>query len=161
MGGVGGIKGIVSALGISTEGFLAAGTFGRWVGLYDEHGRGGSVGVFEIGCGTQGKEEGNGRGITQVLWSGDGRYLCVAERCSDGISVWDIRGTGKRLAWLKGRNAMTNQRLGVDIINGEVWAGGVDGKVRLWQGLGMKEGIVNPDWEFKAHEGEVSPTNYV
>ncbi|KAI4287721.1 MAG: hypothetical protein L6R35_003014, partial [Caloplaca aegaea] len=75
--GVGGIKGIVSALGMSPEGYLAAGTFSRWIGLYDGHGRGGSVGAFEL-------DPSGGTGITQVLWSADGRYLCVAERCSDG-----------------------------------------------------------------------------
>ncbi|KAL8720532.1 MAG: hypothetical protein Q9225_002624 [Loekoesia sp. 1 TL-2023] len=159
VGGVGGIKGIVSALGISSEGLLAAGTFSRWVGLYDGHGRGGSMGVFELRDEALNKEEAGGTGITQVLWSGDGRYLCVAERCSDGISVWDIRGTGKRLAWLRGRDVKTNQRLGVEVVSGEVWAGGVDGNVRLWEGLGMKEGMVDPSWEFRAHDGDVSPTN--
>ncbi|KAL8761977.1 MAG: hypothetical protein Q9184_001963 [Pyrenodesmia sp. 2 TL-2023] len=159
VGGAGGIKGIVSALGMSSEGILAAGTFNRWVGLYDGHGRGGSVGVFEL------REDSSsetlaygGTGITQILWGGDGRYLCVAERCSDGISVWDIRGTGKRLAWLKGRNAETNQRLGIEVVGREIWAGGVDGMVRFWEGLGMKEGVVEPSWDFKAHEGTLSIT---
>ncbi|KAL9595726.1 MAG: hypothetical protein Q9219_006264 [cf. Caloplaca sp. 3 TL-2023] len=158
VGGIGGIKGIISALGMSSEGILAAGTFSRWVGFYDGYGRGGSMGVFQLGG--EAPDEGNaaGTGVTQVLWSGDGRYLCVAERCSDGISIWDIRGTGKKLAWLKGRNADTNQRLGVEVVGGEVWAGGVDGRVRLWEGLGMKEGTVDPSWEFLAHDGELSPT---
>ncbi|KAI4119427.1 MAG: hypothetical protein LQ345_000673 [Seirophora villosa] len=148
-GGVGDIKGIVSALGMSREGYLAAGTFGRWVGLYDGRGRGGSVGAFELPPGA----EAEGTGITQVVWSGDGRYLCVAERCSDGVSVWDIRGTGKQLAWLRGRRAHTNQRLGVEVVGGEVWAGGTDGMVRLWEGgLGVKEGVLDPAWEFKAHD---------
>lgn len=153
---MGGIKGIVSALGMSSEGILAAGTFGRWVGLYDGHGRGGSIGAFEIGEDLSDQEEASGgTGITQILWSEDGRYLCVAERCSDGISVWDIRGTGKRLAWLKGRNAKTNQRLGFEVVGGEVWAGGADGTVRLWEGLGTKEGVLEPSWEFKAHDGKI------
>ncbi|KAL8943038.1 MAG: hypothetical protein Q9216_001326 [Gyalolechia sp. 2 TL-2023] len=156
VGGVGGIKGIVSAFGMSSEGILAAGTFSRSVGLYDGYGRGGSVGVLEFRDETFNRDEASGTGITQVLWSGDGRYLGVVERCSDGINVWDIRGTGNRLAWLRGRNAKTNQRLGAELFGGEVWAGGVDGKVRLWEGLGLKEGIVDPDWEFEAHDGEVS-----
>ncbi|KAL8942026.1 MAG: hypothetical protein Q9211_001567 [Gyalolechia sp. 1 TL-2023] len=160
VGGVGGIKGIVSALGMGSEGILAAGTFSRWVGLYDGYGRGGSLGVFDVRGDTLDQEEASGTGITQVLWSGDGRYLGIAERWSDGISVWDIRGTGKRLAWLRGRNAKTNQRLGFEFVSGEVWAGGVDGKVRVWEGLGMNEGIVDPKWEFKAHDDAVSSTTW-
>jgi len=64
------MKGIVSALGMSCEGLLAAGTFTRWVGLYDGGGRGGTVGVFEIKRQEKdGGGIGDGAGITQVLWS--------------------------------------------------------------------------------------------
>ena len=136
---------------MSAEGLLAAGTFSRWVGLYDGYGRGDTVGVFEVRG--DGGDVGGGKGITQVLWSICGRYLCVVERGSDGIGVWDVRGTGKRLAWLGRRFAMTNQRLGVEVLGGEVWAGGMDGTVRVWDGLGIKEGVVDPVWEFRAHEG--------
>ena len=144
------MKGIISALGLGGEGLLAAGTFSRWVGLYDAYGRGDTVGVFEV-RGDGG--EGGGRGITQVLWSVCGRFLCIVERGSEGIGVWDVRGTGRQLAWLGGRCAMTNQRLGVEVVGGEVWAGGTDGMVRVWEELGMREGLVNPGWEFRAHEG--------
>ena len=151
VGGVGGVKGIVSALGMSPEGILAAGTFGRWVGLYDGFGRGGSLGAFEIQSdGGRGEE---GTGVTQVVWSADGRYLLVVERCSDGVGVWDVRGTGKRLAWLRGRKANTNQRMAVEVVGGEMWAGGTDGMVRLWGGLGQREGNIDPDWGFEAHGG--------
>ena len=151
VGGVGGVKGIVSALGMSPEGILAAGTFGRWVGLYDGFGRGGSLGAFEIQSdGGRGEE---GTGVTQVVWSADGRYLLVVERCSDGVGVWDVRGTGKRLAWLRGRKANTNQRMAVKVVGGEMWAGGTDGMVRLWGGLGQREGNIDPDWGFEAHGG--------
>ncbi|KAL8738030.1 MAG: hypothetical protein Q9181_001137 [Wetmoreana brouardii] len=159
IGGVGGIKGIVSALSMSCGGILAAGTFGRWVGLYDGHGRGNSFSVFEVDDGTS-KMEGGGTGVTQVLWSEDGRYLCAVERCSDGVGVWDIRGTGKKLAWLRGRNARTNQRMGVDVIGGELWAGGVDGMVRVWADLSMKDGTVDPTWGFKAHDDAVSSASW-
>ncbi|CAD6564022.1 MAG: hypothetical protein ASARMPRED_002652 [Alectoria sarmentosa] len=150
-----GMKGIVSALGLSSEGVLAAGTYSRWVGLYDGFGRGENTGVFSVG--TEVEAEGGG-GITQVVWSACGRYLCVVERASDGVGVWDIRGTGKRLAWLRGRNAKTQQRLSVGVMGGELWAGAVDGMVRVWEGLGMMEGLLDPDWEFKAHEDAVSST---
>lgn len=150
-----GMKGIISTLAMSAEGVLAAGTFSRWVGLYDGFGSGGTVAVFPVAGKGQG-EEGKGMGITQVLWGSCGRYLCVAERGSDGVGVWDIRGTGKRLAWLKGRKALTQQRLGVEVVGGEVWAGGTDGVVRVWEGLGIREGSVDCAWKFQAHGDAVS-----
>ena len=148
------MKGIVSTLGISCDGVLAAGTFSRWIGLYDGYGRGGTQGVFEIKGDRE--ETLGGTGVTQVLWSACGRYLCTAERNSDGLGVWDIRGTGKRLAWLGDRHGMTNQRLGTEIVGSDVWAGGTDGLVRVWEGLGMRQGVVDPVWEFHAHDGKTS-----
>lgn len=154
LGGGVGMKGIVSALGMSCEGLLAAGTFNRWVGLYDGGGRGGTVGVFEIK-----KQEddvggiGVGAGVTQVMWSNDGSYLCIVERESDGVGIWDIRSTGRRMQWLSGRNARTMQRLSVEVVGDRVYAGGTDGMVRCWEGLGLSEGVVEPRWELKAHEG--------
>ncbi|KAL8807962.1 MAG: hypothetical protein Q9182_000428 [Xanthomendoza sp. 2 TL-2023] len=130
VGGLGGIKGIVSALDMGSEGILAAGTFSRWVGLYDAYGRGGSLGVFELPRRASRNGELGGTGVSQVLWSVDGRYLCVVQRCSNGIGVWDVRGTGKQLAWMRGRNAQTNQRMGVEVLGNELWAGGLDGIVR-------------------------------
>ena len=153
------MKGIVSCLGTGggggVGGVLAAGTFTRWVGLYDGGGRGGTVGVFEVRKG-EGDAEGGceGTGVTQVLWSVCGRYLCVVERGSGGVGVWDVRVTGRRLSWLKGRRAETGQRLGVEVVGDCVWAGGKDGMVRVWEGLGEKEGVVEPAWEFRAHDGE-------
>ena len=135
---------------------LAAGTFTRSVGLYDDHGNGGTVAVFPLQS-DNGQESGEdmsqGTGITQLLWSECSRYLCVVERGSDGMGVWDIRGAGRQLAWLRGRNALTPQRLGAEAIGHEVWAGGTDGRVRVWERLGTKEGSVDPVWEFRAHDG--------
>ncbi|KAL8659380.1 MAG: hypothetical protein Q9226_000456 [Calogaya cf. arnoldii] len=159
VGGIGGVKGIVSALGMSSEGILAAGTFSRWVGLYDAYGRGGSLGAFELQRNDSSRLEA-GAGVTQVLWSVDGRYLCVAERCSDGVSIWDVRGTGKKLAWLRARHAETNQRLGIEVVGNELWAGGVDGKVRVWDGLGEKEGTIDSTWGFEAHKGKSGHTEF-
>lgn len=150
-----GMKGIVSALKISPEGLLAAGTFSRWIGLYDGYGRGGTVGVFKIGRENDLAEtkKYHGTGITQVIWSFCGRYLCVVERESNGIGVWDVRVTGRRLAWLRGRCAKTNQRLEVDVFGAEVWAGGTDGRVKVWEKLGIGEGDMDPKWQFRAHDG--------
>ena len=150
-----GLRGIVSAMDMSRDGLLAAGTFESNVGLYDDHGYGKTNAIFSH-LDENDNHEAEGNGITQVIWDESGRYLCVAERGSDGISIWDIRGTGKRLAWLQGRKAKTQQRMGVEVMNGEAWAGGTDGVMRVWEGLGMKEGAVERDWEFEAHEDVVS-----
>ena len=156
VGGGVGIKGIISALALSSEGLLAAGTFGRWLGLYGSGGRGDMAGVFEVGKSPEdGNEVGGGAGITQLLWSQCGRYLCVVERGSDGIGVWDIRRTGKRVAWYRGRVAKTMQRLSVDIFGNDVWCGGTDGLVRVWEGIGLSEGVLDPAWSFRAHNGNV------
>ncbi|MCJ1399851.1 hypothetical protein MMC11_003054 [Xylographa trunciseda] len=157
VGGGVGMKGIVSALAMSSEGILAAGTFGRWLGFYDSGGRGGTAGVFEVGKPDEDKDTiGDGAGITQLLWSSCGRYLCVIERGSTGIGVWDIRSTGKRVCWLRGRKAKTMQRLSVDVVGSELWSGGTDGIVRVWEGLGHHEGLVDTVYEFRAHEDAVS-----
>ncbi len=175
------MKGIVSALGISSEGILAAGTFTRFVGLYDQEGSGDCIAVFSLGNndnkGNLGRKEDDvGAGVTQVLWSPCGRYLYVAERKSDRVLVYDVRVTGRRLASLIGRRAGTNQRLGVEVVqvsagsnNGgmmglegggsggssphEIWAGGMDGVVRVWRGPPRDEGDVAPTWEWKVHDG--------
>ena len=154
----GGMKGIMSTLAMSSDGILAAGTFSRWVGLYDGYGRGDTVSAFAVAQEREGDGSTDGKGVTQVMWSQCGRYLCTVERGSDGVGVWDIRGNGKWLAWLKGRHARTPQRLGVDMIGGEVWAGGIDGVVRVWEGLGMTEGVINPKWQYQAHSDVVSST---
>ena len=154
----GGMKGIVSTMAMSSDGILAAGTFSRWVGLYDGYGRGDTVSTFPVAQQRAGEESTEGNGLTQVMWSQCGRYLCTVERGSDGIGVLDIRGNSKWLAWLKGRNARTPQRLGADVIGGEVWAGGMDGVVRVWEGLGMTEGVIDPKWEYQAHKDVVSST---
>ena len=151
-----GLRGIVSAMDTSCDGVLAAGTFSRNVGLYGEYGHGATDAIFSLHGGGDDDDDDNdgtkGNGITQVIWDRSGRYLCVAERGSDGVGIWDIRGgTGKRLAWLRGRKANTQQRMGVEVLYGEVWAGGTDGVVRVWEGLGMKEGAIDCDWQFAAH----------
>ena len=154
--GAGGFKGIVSALAMNSDGLLAAGTFNRWVQLCDADGSGGATTFFSLDASDRSDENDSrtGTGVTQLLWSMCSRYLCVVERGSDGIGVWDIRGSGQRLAWLKGRNAMTPQRLSAELVDGEVWAGGTDGIIKAWQGLGMAEGNVEPFWDFKAHDGK-------
>ncbi|MCJ1250610.1 hypothetical protein MMC30_007838 [Trapelia coarctata] len=157
VGGGVGMKGIVSALALSSDGMLAAGTFARWVGLYGSGGRGDMAGVFEVYKNHEDEDGvGEGAGITKLMWSSCGRYLCVVERGSDGIGVWDVRSTGKRLSWLRGRKAKTMQRLAAEVVGNEVWAGGTDGHVRVWGDLGKVEGILEPIWTFQASSDALS-----
>ncbi|OAL29562.1 hypothetical protein AYO22_01976 [Fonsecaea multimorphosa] len=156
------MRGIVSTLSVEpSTGLLAAGTYSRCVGLYDSLGQGDCVGVFSV-QGTGADLRIGGRGITQVLWSSCGRYLYIAERKSNGVMLYDIRKTGQLLAWLEGRAAMTNQRLGIDLVGAgdqgtiEVWAGGLDGLFRMWKDPQQKEGPISPAFEFKGHDDAVS-----
>jgi hypothetical protein len=165
VGGGVGMKGIISAMALCKKsGVLAAGTFSRGVGLYDSEGSGDCIAVFSVADEPKHGNELNsevaiaGRGITQVLWSPCGRYLYVVERCSCGVQIYDIRVAGKRVGCLVGRDAETNQRLGVDVVNiredrHEIWAGGLDGVVRVWENPGDIDGNVEPFLEWKAHTG--------
>jgi hypothetical protein len=163
-GGIG-MRGIVSALSIQTipengeAGMLAAGTWTRWVGLYDMGGIGGTVATWSIAEAAD-KDAGiGGTGVTQTGWSACERYLFVVERKSRGLLVYDVRVTGKLVCWLEGREAQTNQRLGVDIfgaeMGAEIWAGGTDGVVRVWENVGMSEGAHGSSWEWRAHDGKL------
>ncbi|KAG0652451.1 WD40 repeat-containing antisense [Hyphodiscus hymeniophilus] len=166
-GGVG-MRGIVSTLSHQPtsaehgDGMLAAGTWTRWVGLYDRGGLGGMVSTWSIAEAAD-KDAGiGGTGITQTFWSACGRYLCVVERKSGGVLVYDVRVTGKLVAWLEGREADTNQRLGVDVFEAaggmEIWAGGTDGVVRVWEEVGKTEGAVERSWEWNAHQDPIGST---
>jgi hypothetical protein len=161
-GGVG-MRGIVSALSMqplpedADAGMLAAGTWTRWVGLYDMGGMGGTVATWSIGEAADKDAGVGGTGVTQTAWSPCGRYLFVVERKSRGVLVYDVRVTGKLVCWLEGRGAETNQRLGVDVFGAEkgteIWAGGTDGVVKVWEGVGMTEGAQERSWAWKAHDG--------
>lgn len=163
-GGIG-MRGIVSSLSLQPESeasgtaMLAAGTWTRWVGLYDMGGLGGLVSTWSVAEAADKETEIGGTGVTETKWSSCGRYLLVVERKSRGVLVYDVRVLGKLVGWLEGREAETNQRLGVEIFeaeNGtEVWAGGTDGVVRVWEGVGMVEGAQERSWEWRAHDGEL------
>ena len=152
-------SGIVSALALEPRrALLAAGTFARSLGLYEAGGRGECIATFGLRD-NEADEHIGGTGITQVQWSPCGNYLYVAERKSDGIVVFDTRKTCQLLSWLEGRSARTNQRLGLDLTKGptdtqEVWAGGVDGTLRVWKDAHTKEGPVKPDLEHAVHGGK-------
>ncbi|RVX66309.1 hypothetical protein B0A52_09740 [Exophiala mesophila] len=153
------MRGLISTLAIepSTH-VLAAGTFNRSIGLYESMGDGECIGVFSV-KGNSADAAIRGSGVTQISWSPCGRYLYIAERKSDGLHLYDIRKTGQLLAWLEGRNSVTNQRMSFDIFptdqdgSHEVWAGGIDGKMRVWRNPHHSEGPMPPSSEFDAHNG--------
>lgn len=141
----------MSTLEISSGGILAAGTFSREIGLYANSGQGGCVASFCLEDGVTCLE---GSGISRVRWSSCGTYILVGERNSNVIQVFDVRGQHRLLQTLVERNAESMMRLDWDLTpNGEVWAGGLDGYVRVWEGLGKSEGKVEASMVWKAHDG--------
>lgn len=178
------MRGTVSALAAQFEeqgagGLVAAGTWTRWVGLYDLSRAGACAatwGVRGAAAGDGGEDmnpgaavvkPGRGRGvggagIMQTLWSPCGRYLVVNERKSRGLLVYDVRVTGRLLGWLAGRDGDTQQRLSCDVYPGvdgvggfEVWAGTRDGTIKVWEGVGNTEGYVEESWGWKGHGSAV------
>lgn len=179
-GGGRGFKGHVSALAVSpptsesAEGLLAAGSRTRHVGLYDAL-SGAEVTHFSLPGTRDGRklrDEGlkpvMGDGVSGLKWSPCGRYLYVAERDSDAILIYDVRSFSMALGYCKGRRAKTKQKLGFDVWNAgaspyvvdsiahEMWAGGTDGKIRIWKDPYLKEGAVEAD-EVVAVGEEVMP----
>jgi WD40 repeat protein len=135
------------------------------MGLYDLHRSDGAVANWEI---TPSDLPGSpdkytGQGIAQVLWTSCGRYLVINERHSNGLLVYDVRGSGRLLSVLAGRKAESQQRLNCDIfqsntdVNGsfEVWAGSQDGSIMVWDQVGLTAGETQPSWSWKMHESPV------
>lgn len=158
-GGMSGCSGLIMALSISPDGLLAAGTTEGQIALYD--------GVANTECWTSFSIANTvlerrhvGGGVTQLAWSPDGTYLLAAERQSDGVHVYDIRNTSRYVSFLAGRRTRTPQRMGVDVVptvdGYELWAGGMDGCVRMWNNPGSIEGEHRPDAESKMHDDPIS-----
>jgi WD40 repeat protein len=155
--------GIVSAMSLEPStaveggsGLFAVGTLSRQVGLFAHGGGGDCTAGFSIALERTEQAQFRGAGVSSIQWSPCGRYLLIAERQSHVIQVYDVRNSGRRLSLLTGRNACSMQRLGVDVVptatGYEVWAGGTDGVVRMWSQPGSREGMVNPDSSFVAHQ---------
>ncbi|TPX14137.1 uncharacterized protein E0L32_000531 [Thyridium curvatum] len=173
-GGVG-MRGTVSALSAQTPdgnggSLVAAGTWTRWVGLYDFAKAGECVATWGVErsvdeTATDKSAPIGGTGIMQTIWSPCGRYLVVNERRSTGMLVYDVRVTGKMLGWLAGRDAESTQRLTCDVYPGsgdgggfEVWAGTRDGTAKVWEGVGSREGAHEPSWDWKAYDSATGST---
>ncbi|KAI1322294.1 hypothetical protein F5Y16DRAFT_386891 [Xylariaceae sp. FL0255] len=192
-----GMRGTVSALGAqptsaadqSGAGLIAAGTWTRWLGLYDFAQADACVATWSIAAAVRDdtsrlpvaahddkaddtESEGGkfgpgigGDGITQTVWSPCGRYLVIAERKSRGALIYDVRVTGRLLGYTTGRDALGNQRIACDMfasIEGsegfEIWSGSSSGAVRVWEGVGSREGPHEPSWEWSAHRSTVGST---
>ena len=180
-GGGRGFKGLISALSLSppsspssSHGLLAAGSRTRNVGIYDAI-SGEEITHFSLPGSINGRKMRNkdlaniiGDGVTQLKWSPCGKYLYIAERDSSALLIYDVRNFALSLAHCAGRNALTKQKLGFDIWNAgnsthdieavvshEVWAGGIDGMIRVWRDPWSKEGAVQPDDVVQVNEGNV------
>lgn len=169
-----GMRGTVSTLAAQSSdqgqnGLVSAGTWTRWIGLYDFAQAGECAATWGISSAVKqtaagdGLEDIGGDGITQTIWSPCGRYLLVSERKSRGILVYDVRVTGQLLGWLTGRDASSNQRIACDVFPAqagyggfEVWSGTTAGTVKVWEGVGLTAGAQNPSWDWQAHESTVS-----
>ncbi|KAK8051820.1 hypothetical protein PG993_003205 [Apiospora rasikravindrae] len=183
-GGVG-MRGTISTLaahpssasdnGGAGLGLVAAGTWTRWVGMYDFAQAGDCVAAWGIESAVdktteRGRRPGvgiGGNGVTQTVWSPCGRYLLVSERKSRGILVYDVRVTGELIGWLEDRDGSdSNQRIGCDVFPAsdaagggfEVWSGTTDGTVKVWENVGMREGPHAPAWDWRGHESTVGST---
>ncbi|KAK7956361.1 uncharacterized protein PG986_005583 [Apiospora aurea] len=161
--------------GVAGLGLVAAGTWTRWVGMYDFAQAGDCVAAWGIESAVaktteRGRRPGlglGGNGVTQTAWSPCGRYLLVSERKSRGLLVYDVRVTGELLGWLEDRDAAdSNQRVGCDVFPAgdaagggfEVWSGTTDGTVKVWENVGMREGPHAPAWDWRGHESTVGST---
>ncbi|KAG6366417.1 hypothetical protein INS49_000594 [Diaporthe citri] len=166
-----GMRGTVSALSMQNDenyvptGLLAAGTWTRWVGLYDFARGGERVATWSVADAAAsaavpdpspdspqqpcvpiqrltsgGKRRPiagiGGAGINQTAWSPDGRYLLVNERQSTGVLIYDVRVTSKVLGVLADRDALTHQRLDLTVYPDSEGVGGFE----VW--AGTRDGTV-------------------
>ncbi|KYK59176.1 WD repeat-containing protein 79 [Drechmeria coniospora] len=168
-----GMRGTVAALAASPPAadggsMVAAGTWTRWMGLYDLGRTDRIVANWSIARAAEGefKVDLVGQGIVQVVWSPCGRYLVINERNANSLLVYDIRSTGQLLAALCGRQSTTQQKLMCDVFQGdvsgdgrfEVWAGSQDGSVLVWEDVGARYGLAQPLWDWHAHQSPVGGT---
>ncbi|KAI7686130.1 hypothetical protein KC322_g12875 [Hortaea werneckii] len=94
----------------------------------------------------------------------ENRYLIIAERQSDYIQIFDVRNTLQRVSTLTGREANTTQKLGIDVVptidGSQVWAGGTDGVVKMWENPGLAAGDQKPQREMKLRKDPISSATW-
>ena len=163
-----GVGGNVSALAATpAHSLTAAGTWTRGVGLYDLSRAGNLASHWNLRD-NRDSDDGasyDGGGVVQLLWSPCGRYLVVNERKSNGLLVYDVRGTHRLLATLTGRSNKTARPIrctvygsgasaagGLDDTTFELWSGTDDGSVVMYESIGKQEGAVEPTFRWQAHD---------
>ncbi|KAK6515218.1 hypothetical protein TWF506_007561 [Arthrobotrys conoides] len=171
-------RSIISTLSLDHQNNnLAAGTFSRRVLLYSSPYQDGVLtNIINLNDTKTHRQFRNfpreirGNGITDVLFTENGNHLVVAERRSNVVFMYDLRYPGEVWSVLVGRNADTNQRLGVSYcasygagdgkMNNVVVAGGTDGIVRIWKPFGgykeEEEGYLKPEERFVAARDPVT-----
>ena len=127
------------------------------MGLYDQEGSGDVVSIFSLA--EQGDNTSSSlKGVTDIKWSHCRTYLYVSERKDTKITVWDVRKLYAKVTTLTGRDALTVQRLGIDVFLGEgnqevAVGGGTNGKINLWDAHATSDPVAS--WE--AHRGNLCP----
>jgi WD40 repeat protein len=171
-GGVG-YKGTISALAMAyRSNMFAAGSWSSHVGLYRLIHGGGieEITHFPLPRKYNTNPHHNrfddalrGEGVTQLKFSPCENYVYIAERHSDSILVYDVRNVALSLSYCAGRNARTVQKLAFDIFpiptgpgHLDLWAGGVDGVIRIWNNPHLCQGAVRPCTELAMHQDPVS-----
>ena len=147
------LKGIVSAMDMNCDGLLAAGTFSKRLAILDPTSSVDAVGKLPL-------PQDEGTGVTGLKFHPSPsrcNYLVVGSRRSTVLHVFDIRSPGSVMATLTDRISATPQRLEFDVTSdGKVWAGCTDGKLRVWDELGLKVGDVSPTWEQESQRDTVA-----
>ncbi|RKO91204.1 WD40-repeat-containing domain protein, partial [Blyttiomyces helicus] len=142
-----GQKGLVSAITFNPDrsGMYAVGTFSGSVGLYDEKNNELLYLLTDLKM----------KGVTQIEFSPDGRFLYSASRKSDQILCWDIRNTGAVISRFA-RDGDTNQRLGfsLDPSGQFLSTGDQKGQVLVYDACATSE--PEPLATFEAHKDAVS-----
>lgn len=123
-----GRDGIISSIccgryGTALENVVAAGSYGKRVGLFDVYSQG-MVCVLE----------GHVGGVTHMAFSADGNYLYTGARKENSIYCWDVRYLSGSVYQIERESKRTNQRIYFDIEPcGRVLAtGGDDGMIRVF-----------------------------
>lgn len=105
------------------------------------------------------------KGVTQLIWSSNGRYLFVVERRATEITVLDARAGFRRLCALGGYKGNTNQRLTGTIVRGYkdglnyLFLGSTDGSVTVYDEVGAITGTTTEpitSWDSHKRDSNIS-----